>query len=414
MTRRTLIGSLVGSAAAVAVAGCAPTTGGAAAATVLTSEATLKELPAGTAAVTNIGDALRAFAWELIREGDGNRLVSPSSFGLALGMVGEGATGGSAAAIDDVFGVGGAERSAALGGWKQSLKPYDTLPEKVDVEEPPETPVVHLGAQVVAVGDVDVKQEFLDQLAAYYAASASHVDSWRDLKPVLDEFARQHTAGLIEESGIEPNEDIRLVLQDALLFAAGWRQEFKSESTMQFHAAGGPKDVDSLNGRFACVAIETADVRAIRMPFIERFVMDVILPTDDVAAFTSEMLQQATEDLNHAVGSEVSATVEMPASSQTGKLFLVEPLQALGIVPGTYDDIFAEAAIDQFVQQTKLIVGAKGAVGAALTEVAMVEVSGVPVVEFEFIVDRPYILQIQDTEEGWPLFLSVITDPSEE
>ncbi len=406
LSRRTLIGSL----AMLAVTSCGTDTTGPAG-QALKSSASLQELSADSPAVSAIADNLRGLCWGWIREGDGNRLFSPSSFGLALGMLGEGATGESAKAIDEIFGVTGDERSAALGGWKQSLKDFDTLPDKVDVDDPPETPIVHLGAQAVTVGDAAIKQAYLDRLASHYGAGAVGVDSWEDLEPVLDSFAKRETAGLIDKSGIKPNPRIRLVLQDALLFAAAWAQAFEMEGTMEFRAPAGPIQVDSLVGPFTVPFEQSADATAVRLPFTDRFAMDVILPARDISSLSAESLQSITDTL--ATNQPVDVAVTMPASSQAGKVKLEEALTASGIVPGSYDEIFAGAEVDQFVQQTKLIVGAKGAIGAALTEVALTE-SAPAMPELEVIVDRPYALQVIDVEHGWPLFLSVITDPSQE
>lgn len=390
-----------------AVAGCSSTTG-----TIVASSTKLKDLPADSPAVTSMADAVRQFAWQLIADGkEPNRLISPSSFALALGMLGEGATGATAKAIDDAFGFTGDERSAALGGWKQSLKAYDQLPDKVDVENPPDEPVAHLAAQVVVVKRVDVQQEFVDRLAGYYDAHAVTVDSVNALKPVLDAFARRETAGLIKESGIAIDGQLRLVIQDAVLLVVRWGSEF-AEGKLDFQTPSGPKNVDSLTNTLRARAVETAGARAARIPCTERFFMDVILPDGDATAFTADMLQEVTTKLDASPTRDVE--IQMPASDQQAKLNFREVLASTEILPGNYDDIFAGAMLDQFVQQARLIVTKRGVIGAALTEGGLA-VSGraEPIEPFKLVVNRPYILQVIDEAHGWPLFLALVTDPTQ-
>lgn len=404
LTRRALFGGL----AVLALAGCAPTTK----ANILTSGAKLRQLSAETPEVPAIADTMRAFGWQLALADEGtNRLISPSSFALALGMLAEGASGDTAAAIDKVFGITGDQRSAALGGWKQTLAKYDRLPEKLDLNEPPHDPLAHLAAQVVVV-EHTVEQAFVDRLASYYAAPAVSVRSWRDLEPVLDEFAKRETAGLIEKSGIAPDSNTLLVLQDSVLFAAAWMPHF-TRGNMQFNAPGSRMQVDSFNGSFIAHAVAAANARAVRVPCNERFAVDVIVPDTAPDTYTPEQLQAVTTAL--AASPEVDVILEMPSSQQSSNLDFAETLSRQGIKPGSYDGIFPGAQLDAFVQQAKLIISDQGVIGAALTEAGVAVAAPLqPGEPFELTVDRPYILQVVDEQYGWPLFLALITDPTQQ
>ena len=61
------------------------------------------------------------------------------------------------------------------------------------------------------------------------------------MKENLDAWASRNTAGLIPESGIDVTQKTRLVVQNALLFAAQWDSPFEAGSTSQedFTLAGG-------------------------------------------------------------------------------------------------------------------------------------------------------------------------------
>ena len=72
------------------------------------------------------------------------------------------------------------------------------------------------------------------------------------------------------------------------------------------------------------------------------------------------------------------------------------------------DGIFPGGFAAQFCQQVKLMVSAKGTVGAGVTEVAVAESASVT--EMELVVDRPYIMRVLDTRTGWPFFLAIVND----
>ena len=102
----------------------------------------------------------------------------------------------------------------------------------------------------------------------------------------------------------------------------------------------------------------------------------------------------------------------MPPAALKTKWDLLDALAALGIdlsdLDGILDDGYAMAA----VQQVVLDVTAKGTVGAAVTEIAVGTSAQKP--PQELIVDRPYVMRVLDVRTGWPLFLSIVNDPTVE
>src|SRR5699024_226162 len=99
------------------------------------------------------------------------------------------------------------------------------------------SPVVHQANRVVILDDAHVEQEFLDRLASYYDTGAERLPA-ADADADLDAWAKEHTAGLIEESAIEIRPDTRLITQDALLFAARWEHEFGRDDVPLTFTAG--------------------------------------------------------------------------------------------------------------------------------------------------------------------------------
>jgi hypothetical protein len=64
-------------------------------------------------------------------------------------------------------------------------------------------------------------------------ATSAVIPSSRRLsgKAALDAWAKEHSGGLVPESAIVPEPDLRLVLQDAIVLAARWEQPFPAALT---------------------------------------------------------------------------------------------------------------------------------------------------------------------------------------
>ncbi|MFT3888764.1 MAG: serpin family protein [Arachnia sp.] len=368
---------------------------------------TVLDLPyASTPGVADAAAASESLAWSLIGVMEGsNRVASPSSLAMNLAMVGEGATGASAASIDAALGLTGDERSRAFGALRQSLKPYESLPDKVDGKFPPARPVVHQAGRVLAVEET-ISQPFLDRLTTFYDASASQV-ARGDAKADLDAWVRRNTAGLIERSGVDVTPETRAVLQDAVLFAAAWRQEFLYEPTLPFHGPDGTKDASFVSGPVTAPRVAGDRWEAVRLAYDDALAADVILPAEGVAPqdLTALDLADATSAL--AAADPVATQVAMPSFDIQATTDLRAGLPQVDL--SHLDGILPDGSIEQWVQQIRLQVTAKGTVGAAVTEAA---VAGAAPPESPFVVDRPYVFRVLDTRTGWLLFLAVIADPS--
>ena len=365
---------------------------------------------------SGIGSASRGTAdlgWALLSaDAEPNKVIAPSSLAITLGMLAEGATDATLAGIDTAFGLSGDERSKALGALRQSLGRYDNLPESVDVKAPPKEPVVHQASQVVVVEGKKVEQHFLDRLSTYYGAGAHQVPIGK-VKGVLDAWAKKHTAGLIKQSAIEVSPQLVLVLQDAILFAAAWATEFSSDDrNLEFRAPSGTQRVKALSGKFSAPWAKGDDWTAIRLRYDDALAMDVILPEEgtDPNDLSADTLDATRAALDSASRQTVNLT--MPPCDLTGKLELLTMLETQGIsFDNSVDGIFPGAIVNQFVQQVRFMVSAKGTVGAALTEVAVVESAPFPPPKIiSMVVNRPFIMRVLDTRTGWPLFLAVISD----
>ncbi|WP_461107028.1 serpin family protein [Tessaracoccus terricola] len=396
-------------AAALALPACSGGTGG----TDLRGETTLLDLPyESTVGVDVAAAATAALGWELLLTGtEPNRAIAPSSLSLTLALLAEGATGNTLASLDAALGLEGDARSAALGALRQSLTNYDQLPDEVSIDEPPAEPLVHQASQVLVIGDTTVEDTFLDRIAQYFDASATRSDR-SEAQSVLDGWASEHTAGLVEKSAVQVDESLALVLQDAVLFAAAWEEEFPEDTTpLDFEGPDGRQQVLALSGRFTVAFAETDHWQAVRLPYDDALAMDVILPVaDSPTELTTDDLEEARTALDGAADQPVVLT--MPPADLTTRWSLLEPFTELfGPLDSTLDGIFDGAVASEVSQQVRLMVDAKGTVGAAVTEVAVPgSAPGHPDEPVSMVVDRPFVMRVLDTRTGWPLFLAIVGD----
>ena len=186
---------------------------------------------------------------------------------------------------------------------QRSLRRFDVADAQqlrdFDPEAIPEAPLLHIANNILAIGDKTViNQEYLDSAKRWYASDLGRVPV-DDAKAALDAWANLHTGGLIKESGIDIDPSMRLVAQNALLFAARWAVPFKAEDTRQGAsftlADGSASTADLMTGTGSYTLVTGKGWRALRLPYSagpestatasgsdssssSNLVMDIILP----------------------------------------------------------------------------------------------------------------------------------------
>ena len=357
---------------------------------------------------------------------EGNVVVSPASAVVALSMLAEGARGDTALALDDVLGASGQDRTDAVNALLASLDAYDGDPAQVRADELPEKPLVHVANQVVLDDEAEVHEPYLESLATGYGAGVLHTDlgTSSGIAP-LSEWVRFHTGGLVEKSAVEPDADLRLVLQNAVLFAARWEAPFDEGDTAPspFTLAGGEvADVESLRLTESWAYAEDDGWRAVRLPYVEGFHADVVLPPEgaDPASVAPDRLAALREALDTAPRQTVALTLPTLDVPAEDPLDLRPALSAAGL-GGLLDSVEPpdlggisdqDLHVSQAWQQALLQVDAEGTVAAAVTEIVEVESAAEIAAEsITFRVDRPYVFSVSSDDTGWPLFTAAIRDP---
>ncbi|MCA0251317.1 MAG: serpin family protein [Actinobacteria bacterium] len=414
-----LAGLLV--AAMLALVGC----GGADAdAGLLRGEGQPRVVPlADATALPDVVDATRRIGVTTLATAprDGNTVISPSSLAMALAMLTEGARGETLTALEAMFGASGEQRRDAIAALRGALLAYDGDPAAATGEKLPDRPIVHLANQVVVDDQYEPSQAYLDALTDVFDAGVQAADLGSDAgKQVLSAWVKHHTGGLIPETAIEPNPDLRLVLQDVILLAARWQTPFSAHSTGEqpFTLPDGSQvQTETMWGTEQWAYAEVEGWQAIRLPYTEALHADVLLPPagTDPADASADLLARIAAALDAATPELVVLTLPT-LDVGPNKLDLLDILPALrapvlcadgpdlsGIGPG-------DLCVLQAAQQAVLKVDEEGTVAAAVTEIGVGE-SGAPQPERELRFDRPYLFTIAHQETGWPLFLAAIRDP---
>ena len=245
------------------------------------------------------------------------------------------------------------------------------------------------------------------------------------MKENLDAWASRNTAGLIPESGIDVTQDTRLVVQNALLFAAQWESPFEAGSTSQknFTLAGGKTvKADLMHDTRSIPHATGKGWAAVRLAYAggqdgrdSDLALDVVLP--DAGTLPSAMdagtWAEASTALDKVRPREVElALPKLDLTSEPKEL--LDFLKEQGLKPEGLDKIAPELALTQVVQQIRLILDEEGTVAAALSEgqAAAMAAPAEQTKPVEFTVDHPYVLRLRDLTSGTALLEAAIMDPT--
>ncbi|GAA4692894.1 serpin family protein [Promicromonospora umidemergens] len=355
-------------------------------------------------------------------EPDANTLVSPASLAFALALLAEGARGETAASLDAALGAPGEDRTSAYNALQGALAKHDGDPGVVQDDELPDRPVLHLANQAVLDDGLAVEQDYLDALATAFDAGVQGTDLGTDEgKAVLDAWVDHHTGGLIEESALEPDPALRLVLQNAVLLAAAWETPFEESATRDedFTGPDGTEPTEMLHGAQSWAYAESGGWAAVRLPYVDAFHADVLLPPagTDPAEVSPETLTALTSTLDDAPPRTVE--LAMPTLELEPPALDLAPALAEAGLGGLYDGpdlsgiTTAEPLqVSQVWQQAYLSLDADGTVAAAVTEIGVETSGAMPTAPAaRMVVDRPYLLRIAHTETALPLFLAAVRSP---
>ncbi|MFC2593181.1 MAG: serpin family protein, partial [Corynebacterium matruchotii] len=284
---------------------------------------------------------------------------------------------------------------------------------------PQDIPVIAAVARLLAAPEVPIKPAYRDIIAGWDVP----IETGAITQENLDDWVNKSTAGLVNKSGIDVTRgDINFVLQNAITFAARWRERFNANKTRQSRftkTTGETIMVDMMWLSRTTAPYTVSDGwRGVRLDYTDgELAAFVLIPDTDPGQVTPTMLKQAVSQLCRPNETTGLVRVGLPKLRLTTKKDLIPFLKFLGLAGNIDLPTMTNANpidITQAVQQAIMLVDEEGTVASVVTEVGGLAAAPgtIPKQPIDIIADRPFYLVIGDVATGTPLFLSRISDPA--
>lgn len=372
---------------------------------------TTRQVALGSLDAPRLADAQRAFGADLLRavcrgEGSGNVTVSPASAALALGQLDAGARGDTRAKIDALLHLP-SWSDAVVAAYRSQRTDLATLTQ-LQVSN-------HLYS---AFGNPPTKQT-LDDIATGFGSKLAQLDFTKPAATdAINADVNRDTHGLIRTLFDQPLAASTVtVLTNALHLKADWVTPFDTSINTPFTTDAGPTVTAHMMSahEFETPYRSSEGWQSAALPYTGgQLTAYAILPpkgnscTDvtgaTLTALTTGPFREQTR-------------LQMPSVDLAQRHDLLEPLKALGLpVEGAvdYSGLGPQAdGVSTAIQRVVVKVDQKGTEAAAATGIGVFTLSARSGPAHALLLDRPYLLMIQDTKTGTPLLLSRIADPTQ-
>lgn len=428
--RRVLLVSLAAALAAIPM-GCSPAATTSPGAGITLARAEVPRASADPSGATSAGKAINAFGFDLLTAlevtstpaGKGpNRVISPASIALALGMARAGAKGQTATEMDKVLhDLATDEHAAWLNALDVALGSRSGTFKDQSGKDQPVT--LRIANSTFSQNGMKLQDAFLSALASRYGAGVRLVDYKTNpeaarvgINAWVADQTEQRIKELLAAGAITP--DTRLTLVNAVYLKAAWLTPFNEADTKDgpfTRADGSTVTAKFMNtiGQLGYAA--TGGWQAVDLPYVGGSLAMTLFVPDS----TGRGLNAAAFDAAVAALKPRSVTLSYPRHSIESKLELEQVLPALGMptafIPGkadfsgmtTEEQLFISAVI----HQANMDVDEKGTTAAAATAVVM-RATALPAEPVTLRLDKPFYFALRDVPTGTILFLGRVTDPT--
>ncbi|HEY1154684.1 MAG TPA: serpin family protein [Arthrobacter sp.] len=351
--------------------------------------------------------------------GNGNVVASPGSLLLALAMLRTGASGATAAEMDNVLDLPAQHRDEALAALLASLEAFDGDPGSVDEKNPPRRAVLHTANGLFVDKGVPTGEGYLRSLARYYGAGVYPVD-FQDqgtTKPAIDAWVDKNTGGRIKKAPAEYHRENTFSMVNTVYFASAWKVPFDPADTADrpFTTATGEKvSVPTMSGVQDVSFARGEGWQANDLPYAEGFVMRLVLPDAGTPGAGVPYLADAAPAL--AAAAPEPTQIYLPHWDHKSTFELRDVFARLGLretleTATGFDSIQPGLKITQAAQAANITVAEKGTIAAAATQINARSVSGTASSR-TICFDRPFLYEIVHVETGLPLLMGRVSDPS--
>ena len=350
-----------------------------------------------------------AFAWKMAADiwkterEKGSLILSPLSVQYALGMLGNGASGETAALIARVLGYEGREAVNAF-----CAKLMADLP-KVDT-----TVTLALANAVLADERFSFNPDFRAAVEGAYDAEVAGMPFSNPDKVLerIDAWCREHTYGRIDKilDSVSPADLVYLM--NAIYFNARWSDVFDTSVTRseKFTRRSGKSVTLKMMHKTRYYPYSEDELcQHVSLPYGNgRYQMDIYLPKRSVSL---EAVINSAPAANPAWPSQ-EVILSIPRFETRSSMDLMELLSGMGIPRYPYGGIIAsetDLAISQVKQKAFIRVDETGSEAAAVTIIGMYGTSAgyTPPPPVTFTADHSFLYTISETSSGVILFIGV-------
>ena len=386
-----------------------------------TPVATVTPMPPSAASLEKLVAANTEFGFNLLAElrkqGPGeNIFISPLSISTALAMTYNGAAGDTARAMAETLKLGDMNLDEVNRASAALLANLDGLNPQIEV---------NISNSLWARRGVEFRADFLERNQVHFGAEVTSLDfNDPNAKDVINDWVERSTKGKIDSivDRIDPLDVLFLI--NAIYFnGQWWPSPFDKTKTkeQEFYLADGTTNshpMMSRSGKFDYLKGET--FRAVKLPYTNRQVgMYVFLPNPDSSL--DEFLERLTvgkwqswmRQFSKAQGPIVLPRFKLEYESELNGA-LVSRGMGPAFDPSQADfsgmHIGGGLSIDRVMHKAVVEVNEEGTEAAAVTAV---EIEKSLLLQFEFVVDRPFFFAIRDDETGAILFMGAVYEPEE-
>ena len=270
---------------------------------------------------------------------------------------------------------------------------------------------------------ITVRKNYMDTMDDVFDTETYNIDL-QDTNAVdkVNSWIDKKTNSMIEklyEKEDNPFAMASMVLVNAIYFKGEWTTPFDSNRTHEgdFFGKTTTSKVDMMSSSDSVLGFENDTYKAVKLPYgdDERFAMIAVLPNSDINTFTQNLDSKTLESILNDFEEKDEAILRFPKFEMEEKVSLNDTLKALGMNKVFTDTaelgLIAETAlmIDEVLHKAKIKVDEEGTEAAAVTGITLKN-TAMPVDQFEFIADKPFLLFIVDTENELVLFTGMVCD----
>lgn len=349
----------------------------------------------------------------VLTESGTNQTYSPISFAYALGVLGSGASGQTARNIAKALETSTMTAASKGLSWFYTTH-YDDH----------EGRILKIANSLWLQEDYPIKEEFAKKAAEQFYASAYSVDfSEQATADAMAKWISEQTSGLLNPT-FQANPDQILSIINTLYFEGAWVDSFdaanNTEETFTLED-GSEVDATYMNRTFqGATYYETDDYTLFEVPFEGGQTMKFVLPKEGSALETlldQESLGQILSEQEESCVRYADVNFKLPKFSFDSEFDLNETCKALGLeellegkadLSGITDE---RVSLSSVKQESHVEVDENGCKAAAYTKMDIMRMSmPVPMEQYDFSLDRPFLFVIESQDEA-PLFVGTVYNP---